>query len=44
MHVTGDPQGTPQKVGFAIADILNGQQLTNGTMAAVLHRERTGLG
>ena len=44
MHVTGDPQGMPQKVGFAITDILTGQQLTNGIMAAVLHRERTGEG
>lgn len=44
MHVTGDLDGIPQKVGFAVTDILTGQQLTNGIIAAILHRERTGEG
>jgi succinate---hydroxymethylglutarate CoA-transferase len=28
MHVTGDPEGEPQKVGFAVTDILTGHQVT----------------
>jgi len=24
MHVTGDPEGQPQKVGFAVTDIITG--------------------
>lgn len=44
MNCTGDPNGSPYKVGFAITDILAGLHLQNGILNAVIHRERTGEG
>ena len=44
MHVTGEPDGDPQKVGFAVTDIITGHQVTQGVLAACLNRERTGKG
>jgi crotonobetainyl-CoA:carnitine CoA-transferase CaiB-like acyl-CoA transferase len=48
MSVTGAPasQGglEPQKIGVALVDILTGLYATNGILAAVEHRHRTGLG
>jgi succinate---hydroxymethylglutarate CoA-transferase len=41
MHMTGDPNGAPTKVGYAITDVITGHHITQGIMAAVLHRERT---
>ena len=41
MHITGEPDGPPTKVGYAITDILTAQHLLQGIMAACLHRERT---
>jgi crotonobetainyl-CoA:carnitine CoA-transferase CaiB-like acyl-CoA transferase len=44
MHCTGDPDGSPFKVGYAISDILTGMTLLQGIMGAIIHRERTGEG
>lgn len=44
MSVTGEADGAPTKAGVAIVDVLAGQNLVAGVLAALLHRERTGEG
>ncbi len=44
MSSTGPVEGPPFKVGVAIADIMAGQYLLNGILAALYHREKTGQG
>lgn len=44
MSYTGEPNGVPQKAGVAIADIFAGSLATQGILAALYERERTGLG
>ena len=44
MSVTGEPDGAPQKVGVAIADIATGLHAVIAIQAALLMRERTGRG
>ncbi|MEE2525682.1 CaiB/BaiF CoA-transferase family protein [Hyphobacterium sp. HN65] len=44
MDLTGDPDGTPQKVGIAIADLLTGLYGVIAIQAALAQRERTGKG
>ena len=44
MSVTGEPDGDPQKVGVALADVLTGLYATVGVLAALAHRDRTGEG
>lgn len=44
MSVTGDAGGDPMKTGVPIVDVLAGQNLATGILAALLHRERTGEG
>ena len=48
MSVTGEkedlPGGGPQKAGVAIADIFTGMYATSAILAAVVHRDRTGIG
>lgn len=44
MDVTGDGDGPPQRVGFAVADVLAAQALTSGVLAALLRRATTGEG
>jgi crotonobetainyl-CoA:carnitine CoA-transferase CaiB-like acyl-CoA transferase len=44
MSITGEPQADPTKVGVALVDVLAGQNLVAGVLAALYHRERTGLG
>ncbi|MBB5856342.1 CaiB/BaiF CoA transferase family protein [Amycolatopsis umgeniensis] len=44
MSVTGDPAGEPQKVGVALVDVLAGLFASVGILAALRHRDRTGLG
>ena len=47
MSITGDKDennGTPQKVGVAIADIMTGMYATVGILGALAHRDRTGEG
>jgi crotonobetainyl-CoA:carnitine CoA-transferase CaiB-like acyl-CoA transferase len=44
MSVTGDATGEPTKAGVAIVDVLAGQNLVAGILAALYDRERTGRG
>jgi crotonobetainyl-CoA:carnitine CoA-transferase CaiB-like acyl-CoA transferase len=44
MSITGDPDGPPTKAGVALVDVLAGQHLVIGILAALRHRERTGRG
>jgi crotonobetainyl-CoA:carnitine CoA-transferase CaiB-like acyl-CoA transferase len=44
MSVTGAPDGEPYKVGVALVDVLAGQNLAIGVLAALQARHRTGLG
>lgn len=48
MSVTGEPDGAPgagpQKVGVALSDILTGLYASNGILAALHERERSGKG
>lgn len=44
MSITGPAEGDPQKVGVAVVDVLAGLFATVGILAAVHHREQTGLG
>ncbi|GAA2176554.1 CoA transferase [Agrococcus versicolor] len=44
MHVTGQPDGPPTKAGVALVDVLTGKDATAGILAALLRRERTGVG
>lgn len=44
MDITGDPQGAPQKVGVAIADIITGLYAAIAIQAALPERDATGRG
>lgn len=44
MGITGEPDGTPMRVGVAIADICAGMFAAYGILAALRVRERTGAG
>ncbi|MBD3759292.1 CaiB/BaiF CoA-transferase family protein [Rhizorhabdus sp.] len=44
MDLTGDPQGEPQKIGVAYADILTGLYSVIAIQAALAQRARTGRG
>ena len=44
MSVTGEPDGRPQKMGVAVTDILTGLYSVIAIEAALLQRERTGVG
>jgi crotonobetainyl-CoA:carnitine CoA-transferase CaiB-like acyl-CoA transferase len=44
MSITGQPDGPPTKVGVGIADIMCGMYATVAILAALRHRDRTGLG
>ncbi|MDO6964494.1 CaiB/BaiF CoA transferase family protein [Rhizobium alvei] len=44
MDLTGDPNGEPQKIGVAFADIFTGVYSVIAIQAALLMRERTGEG
>jgi crotonobetainyl-CoA:carnitine CoA-transferase CaiB-like acyl-CoA transferase len=44
MDLTGEPDGPPEKIGVAYADILTGLYAVIGIQAALAQRERTGLG
>ena len=39
MHITGEKEGPPTKVGYAITDILTGHHATQGILAALLQRQ-----
>lgn len=44
MSLTGDPSGSPQKVGVPVADLFAGLYGCIGILAAVNHRNNTGQG
>ncbi len=44
MSITGEPDGSPMKVGVALVDILAGLHATIGVMAGLRERESTGTG
>ncbi|MFE4349318.1 CaiB/BaiF CoA transferase family protein [Peribacillus butanolivorans] len=44
MSITGETDGSPMKVGVAIADILTGLYTCIGILSALYHREKTGEG
>lgn len=44
MDLTGEPDGPPQKIGVAFADIMTGLYGTIAIQAALAQRERTGMG
>ncbi len=44
MSLTGDPEGSPMKVGVGIADVMCGMYATIGVLAALRHRDQTGEG
>lgn len=44
LHITGEPNGPPCKVGIASIDISTGLYAHGAIMAALLHRNNTGLG
>jgi crotonobetainyl-CoA:carnitine CoA-transferase CaiB-like acyl-CoA transferase len=44
MHLTGEPDGQPQKIGVAFADIFTGLYSTVAIQAALIERETSGLG
>lgn len=44
MAVTGEPAGEPMKVGFALVDVLSGQNAALAILAALRERERSGRG
>jgi crotonobetainyl-CoA:carnitine CoA-transferase CaiB-like acyl-CoA transferase len=44
MSITGEPDGSPMKMGVAFSDIFAGLHAVIGIQAALYHRERTGEG
>lgn len=44
MHVTGEAEGEPQRVGLAAADITAANALATGILAALYQRTSTGVG
>src|SRR5690606_13695565 len=44
MSITGDPDGSPSKVGVAVVDITTGMNASTAILAALLARGRTGKG
>lgn len=44
MSITGEPEGSPMKVGVGIADVASGLYAAIGILAALRHAEQTGGG
>jgi len=44
MSITGEPDGSPMKVGVGIADVASGLYAAIGILAALRHRDQTGEG
>ena len=42
MSVTGEPDGSPMKVGVGIADVMCGMYAAVSILAAVRHRDQSG--
>lgn len=44
MDITGDPDGPPMKVGTSIADLVTGLYASQAVLAALMKREKSGVG
>jgi formyl-CoA transferase len=44
MDITGEAEGPPMKVGTSIADLVTGLYASQSVLAALMRRERTGIG
>ncbi|MCC7260377.1 MAG: CoA transferase [Alphaproteobacteria bacterium] len=44
MSVTGEPDGAPMRVGVPFADIMTGMYATSAILAALIRRDREGVG
>lgn len=44
MALTGEPEGAPMKVGASLADIFTGMMASEGILAALYRREKSGKG
>jgi crotonobetainyl-CoA:carnitine CoA-transferase CaiB-like acyl-CoA transferase len=44
MSLTGEPDGTPQKAGLPVADLMAGMYAAVAINAALLHKQKTGQG
>jgi len=44
MSLTGEPDGTPMKVGVGVADVMCGMYAATAVLAALRHRDQTGEG
>mgnify|MGYP001032830534 CR=1 FL=1 len=44
MDITGDPDGPPMKVGTSIADLVTGLYASQAVLAALIKREKSGVG
>jgi crotonobetainyl-CoA:carnitine CoA-transferase CaiB-like acyl-CoA transferase len=44
MAITGEPQGSPMRLGVAFIDLATGMNAVQGILAALFARERTGAG
>ncbi|XP_055848443.1 succinate--hydroxymethylglutarate CoA-transferase [Episyrphus balteatus] len=44
LHITGEKDGPPSKVGVAVTDVATGLYAHGAILAALLQRQRTGLG
>jgi crotonobetainyl-CoA:carnitine CoA-transferase CaiB-like acyl-CoA transferase len=44
MDITGDPDGPPVKVGTSIADLVTGLYASQAVLAALMKREKSGVG
>lgn len=44
MSITGEADGAPQKIGVAVVDLMTGLYATTAILAALHHRNQTGLG
>lgn len=44
MSLTGDPDGPPYRSGISVFDVMSGMQATIGVLAALHHRDSTGVG
>ncbi|HWW19955.1 MAG TPA: CaiB/BaiF CoA-transferase family protein [Steroidobacteraceae bacterium] len=44
MAITGEPEGTPMRLGVAFIDLATGMNAVQGILAALFARERTGVG
>jgi crotonobetainyl-CoA:carnitine CoA-transferase CaiB-like acyl-CoA transferase len=44
MDITGDPEGPPTKVGTSIADLVTGLYASQAVLAALMKREKSGVG